>query len=67
MSNFVVISWPTLSYIWWDDGDVHFVLDLHDELDLYSASSLKQCAGRHDAPVGHIIPIVNQPVFDQTP
>jgi len=34
-------------------------------LDLYSASSLKQqFAGRHVAPLGHIILILNQPVFD---
>jgi len=33
-------------------------------LDLYSASSLKQqSAGRHVAPLGHIILIPSQPVF----
>ena len=29
------------SYIQWDDHDVHFVLDQHAELELFSASSLK--------------------------
>jgi hypothetical protein len=48
----------------WDDDEVRFVLDQHIELDVYSASSLKQqSAGRHIAPLGHIILIPNQPVF----
>ena len=39
------------SYIWWDD-DICFVLDQHAQLDLYSASSLKQqSANRHVAPL----------------
>ena len=39
------------SYIWWNDNDVHFVLDQHAQLDFYTASSLKQkSAGRHVAP-----------------
>ena len=51
------------SYIQWDD-DVCFVLDQHVELDIYSASSLEQqSAGRHVAPLGHIILISSQPVF----
>ena len=34
-------------------------------LDIYSASSLKQqSAGRYVAPLGHIILIPSQPVFD---
>jgi len=38
------------------DDDVCFVLDQHVELDLHSASSLKQqSAGRHVTPLGHII------------
>ena len=46
-----------------DDDEVRFVLDQHSELDLYSASSLKQqCVGRHVAPFGHIILIPSQPV-----
>jgi hypothetical protein len=45
-----------------------FVLDQHAELDFYSASSLKrQSAGRHVAPLGHIILIPSQPVFALTP
>jgi hypothetical protein len=48
----------------WDDDGVHFVLDHHAELDFYSASSLKQqSTGRHVTPLGHIILILNQPVF----
>jgi hypothetical protein len=38
------------------------VLDQHDELVFYCASSLKQqSAGRHVAPIGHIILIPSQP------
>ena len=41
-----------------------FVLDQHTNLDFYSASSLKQqSAGRHVAPPGHIILILNQSVL----
>jgi len=37
-------------------------------LDFYSASSLKQqSAGRHAAPLGHIILILSLPVFVLTP
>ena len=44
--------------------DVRFVLDQHAELDIYSASSLKQqSAGKHVAPLGHIILIQRQPVI----
>jgi len=36
-----------------NDDEVRFVLDQHAELDLYSASSLKQqSADRHVAPLG---------------
>ena len=46
------------------DDEVRSVLDQHGELDFYSASSLKQqSAGRHVAPLGHIILIPSQPVF----
>ena len=31
-----------LIFGWWDDDEVHFVLDQHAELDFYNASSLKQ-------------------------
>ena len=48
----------------WDDNEVHFVLDQHAQLDFYSASSLKQqSAGRHVAPLRHIILVLSQPVF----
>ena len=52
------------SYIRWDDDDVHFVPDQHSELNLYSASSLKQqSAGKHVSPLRHIIVIPSQPVL----
>jgi hypothetical protein len=48
--------------------EVRFVLGQNAELDFYSASSLKQqSAGRHVAPVGHIILIPSQPVFALSP
>ena len=51
-----------------DDDEVCFVLDQHAELDFYSASSLKQqSAGRHVAPLGHIILIPSQPVVALSP
>jgi hypothetical protein len=50
----------------WDDDSI--VLDQHAELDFYCASSLKQqSAGRHVAPLGHIILIPSQPVFALSP
>jgi predicted alpha/beta hydrolase len=52
----------------WDDDEVCFVLNQHAELDLYSASSLKQqSAGRHVVPLGHIIQIPSQAVFALSP
>jgi hypothetical protein len=52
----------------WDDDEIYIVLDQHAELDLYSASSLKQqSAGRHVAPLGHIILILSQIVFALSP
>ena len=40
----------------WDVDEVRFALDQHAELNVYSARSLKQqSAGRHVAPLGHII------------
>jgi len=43
----------------WDDDEVRSVLDQHAELDFHSASSLKQqSAGKHVAPLGHIILIL---------
>ena len=50
----------------WDDDDVRCVLD--PELDIYSASLLKQqSAGRYVARLGHIILIQSQPVLALTP
>ena len=49
---------------WWGP----FVLDQLAESDFDSASSLKQqSAGRHVAPLGHIILIPNQAVFAPSP
>ena len=51
-----------------DDDEVRFVLDQNAWLDLNSARSLKQqSAGRHVAPLGHIILILSQPVFALSP
>jgi hypothetical protein len=48
--------------------DVHFVLDQHAELDLYSASSLKQqSVDRHVTSLRHILLIPSQPFFALTP
>ena len=47
---------------------VRFVLDQHAELDFYSANSLKQkSAGRHVAPLRHIILIQSRPAFVLSP
>ena len=44
------------NFQWDDDDEVRFVLDQPAELDLYSASSLKQqSTNRHVAPLGHIV------------
>jgi len=41
---------------------------IFNELDLYSATSLKQqSAGKHVAPLGHIILIPSRPVFSFSP
>jgi hypothetical protein len=63
------MSWrEQINFQWDDDDEIRFVLDQHSELDFYSASSLKQqSAGRHVAPLGHIILIPSQPVFALTP
>jgi hypothetical protein len=57
------------SYIQWNnDDDVHFILDQHTLLDLYNARSLKQqSTGKHANPLGHIILIPSQSVFDLNP
>jgi biotin synthase-like enzyme len=67
-SNFSAISWREQAKFQWDDDEVRFVLDQHAELNLYSASSLKQqFAGRHVPPLEHIILIPSQPVFALSP
>jgi hypothetical protein len=56
------------NYFQWDDDEVRFVLEQNAELDFYIASSLKkQSAGRHVAPLGHIILIPSQPVCALSP
>ena len=66
--NFSAISCKKQVNFQWEDDEVRFVLDQHAELDFYSASSLKQqSAGRHVAPLGHIILIPSQPVFALSP
>jgi hypothetical protein len=67
-SNFSAISRREKVTFQWDDDEVRFVLDQHADLDLYSASSLKQqTVDRHVAPLGHIILISTQPVVALSP
>jgi hypothetical protein len=48
--------------------ELKLYIDQHAELDFNSASSRKQeSAGRHVAPLGHIILIPSQPVFTLSP
>jgi hypothetical protein len=65
------LSWREQVNIQWDDDDdeVRFVLDQHDELGFILLPHLNnwQSAGRHVAPLGHIILIPSQPVFDLSP
>ena len=61
------ISWQEQVNFQWDDK-IYFVQDQQDELDFYSAKPLKQqSAGRHVAPLGHIILIPSQSVFALSP
>ena len=63
-SIFPDISWREQVNFLWDIDEIRFVLDQHAELDLYCASSLKQqSAGKHVAPLTHIILISSQTVF----
>ena len=68
-SNISAISWwEQVNFQGDNDDEVHFVLDQHAEFDFYSASSLKQqFAGKHVAPLRHIILIPNQPIFTLSP
>ena len=36
-----------ISYIWWDDDDICFVLDQHTWLNFHSSNSLIQFTDRH--------------------
>jgi hypothetical protein len=64
----LAISWREQVNFQWHDDKVRFVLDQHAELDFYSASPLKQqSAGRHVAPLWHIILIPSQPIFVLSP
>ena len=68
IQQFSAISWREQANFQWDDDEVRFILDQHAELDFYSASSLKQqSAGRHVAPLAHIILNPSQPVFALSP
>ena len=65
--NWRVTIMARIGYIQWND-DVHFVLDKHELLHFYYASSLKQqSAVRHVAPLRQIIWIPSPPVFILTP
>ena len=62
------ISWREQVCFQWNDDDVRFVLDQDVEFYFYSASSLKQqSAGKHVAPLCHIILIPTQPVYALSP
>jgi len=68
LSKFSAILWQEQANFQRDNDEVCFVQDQHAELDFYSACSLKQqSAGRHIAPLGHIILIPSQPVFALSP
>jgi hypothetical protein len=64
VSSFSAISWWEQVTFRSHDNEVRFVRDKHAYLDFYSVISLKQqSAGRHVAPLGHIILITSEPVF----
>ena len=69
MSNFFSYIMARKSYIQWDHENIHFVLIRpKPQLYIYNASTLKQqSAGRHVAPLRHIILIAGQPVFTVGP
>ena len=62
-----VLSWREQGTFRWLNDNIHFVLDQHSYLDLYSAGTQQQSAGGYVAPFGHIILISSQPVFALTP
>jgi len=56
------------SYSRYDDNAVRFILVQLPYLDFYSASSMKlQSAGRHVAPLGHIVLVPSQTFLVLTP
>jgi len=62
------MSWWEQVNIQWNDDDVHLVQDQHSYMQLDHDSSLKQqFAGRHVAPLSHIILITSRQVFAFTP
>ena len=68
IQQFSAILWREQVNLQWDDDKFCFTLDQYAELNIYSASSLKQkFKGRHAAPLGHIILILSQPVFALSP
>jgi hypothetical protein len=70
MSRFSSIMWREQVIFQWDDDDddVRVVLDQHVFLNFYSTISLKQqSAGRHVAPLGNALLILNQTFFVTTP
>ena len=67
IQQFSAISWWEQVNFQWDDVEVCFVLDQHAELDFILLAHWKKSAGRHVAPLGHLIVIPNQPVFALSP
>ena len=67
LGNFSALSWREQVSFQLDDDEVYLILDQHAKLYFYSASSLKQSAGRHVAPLGHRIKILIQSVFALSP
>jgi hypothetical protein len=58
------VEYPTVTVRCRNILDVRFVLDQHEQLDIYNASLLKQqSADRHVATLGHIILISSQSDF----
>jgi hypothetical protein len=72
LHKYTISEWVIVTFIYinfqWNDDKVRFVLYQHAELDLYSASSLKQqSVDIHVTPLVLIILIPSQPVFALSP
>jgi hypothetical protein len=72
LHKYTISKWVIVTFIYinlqWNDDKVRFVLYQHAELDLYSASSLKQqSVDRRVTPLELIILIPSQPVFALSP